>query len=369
MTEVDSKAVHAPWVWLDVLRLKREDDELSNREIGERIRGKYHLKKGFDPETVSRILNHLLPDSVLQMPRYVAEYHSILQQHASRKGRRSVLIRLLDGHWDFDEKTLSPDYRLGEEKTIVRDELAAGALVQALEEISLGVSRAAAGRAYGFAPEYLRSVTDDPYFHYGFVKMPLLLLNELENAGRVSGKRYRSNEPGYVWVRGKHPATISEDLISCVKGRPGWNFGLLTRKIELLFKGRVEEELTLQQMASRFHLPWQTIADYLRNKKCVAIVGQERWEAAQRVKPWRMLKVGERNRSAILREIASAPKTTHAVTVATGIDLSTVTHRLADLSREGYAKRTRGSDRFFVYEITDRGKSRLANSAPTQLVV
>src|SRR5207245_11327143 len=96
------KPVYARWEWLEALELSRTGN-LSDREIGDMIRKKYGLEKGFDRETVSRNVRRDLPRAVAEMQKYLAKHRSLSYQQLSLSAKRVQWEALLDGRWKFAE--------------------------------------------------------------------------------------------------------------------------------------------------------------------------------------------------------------------------------------------------------------------------
>jgi DNA-binding transcriptional ArsR family regulator len=356
------KPVYARWEWLEALELSRKGN-FSDREIGDMIRKKYGLEKGFDRETVSRNVRRDLPRVVAEMQKYLAKHRSLSYQQLSLTAKLAQWEALLDGYWKFAERSLAPDYQLGRNDQILKNEIGSSALLQALEEVSLGVSWSAAAEPYGFSPGFLRSVRDEPYFHYGLVQVPVQVLDELERNGRNCGRRIRSVDPEFAWVHGKHPASLSEDLVKRLPKTRAWNLQVLTGKIALIFSLRAYSELTFQEIGEKLQIPWQTVGDLIRNPKCIKVVGEDLWGLARQVKAWRMIRVGKENRRRILEAVSQGIDTTEAIAKAKEMDRSTVTHTLRDLKTTGDITRERGPDRFFRYKISDKGKNHPTSSA------
>jgi predicted transcriptional regulator len=357
------RPVYARWEWLDELELRQRNQKLSNREIGENIRKKYDLEKGFDAETVSRNLSRDLPRALVQIQRFLAKHRSLSLQELSLTAHQVQWEALLGGCWRFAGSQLAPDYQLGRDNEIVKNEIGSSALIQALEEVALGVSWSAAADAYGFTPGFLRSLRDEPYFHYGLVKLPVQVLDELERQGRTLGKRVPSRDPESAWVLGKHPPSLSEDLVKRLPKTRAWNFQVLTGKIVLAYQLRVHEELSFQQIGQRLQIPWQSVRDLVQNPNCVKVVGQDLWRAAGAVKAWRMIKVGKQHRLQVLVAVSRRKDTAEAIAGATRIDSSTVTHILRELKTDGELSRARDPTRRFHYKITDKGRSHLESIA------
>jgi hypothetical protein len=156
------------------------------------------------------------------------------------------------------------------------------ALLTALKSVVDGNNTlASAARSYGFKVEFLRGVPKEPYFYQGLVKIPISLADELEAKGEAKfPKRIPASDGISVWVRGKHLAILSDQLVKQLR-KPHSIIRTPKDKIAAMFDLRVYKHVPIQQIGVQLGIPWQTVYDLIRNPDCKRIVGERTWEAAQ----------------------------------------------------------------------------------------
>jgi len=182
----------------------------------------------------------------------------------SRAAHMAKWERLREGYWLFDRRKLRPGYKLGEDRRIELDPANGERLTAALKAV-LQTPVSIAAKNNGFKREFLRDVVKQPEFYLGQVRVP-----------NPSG--------GFHWVLGKHPRIISNELREELLNREKLYFRIPPDKIREIFrlKSQRNAESSLHKIAAVVDVPWQTVADVLRNPKAKAIVGTKLWAAAVR---------------------------------------------------------------------------------------
>jgi hypothetical protein len=172
------------------------------------------------------------------------------------------------GFWLFEKGALPLGYRLGPGRKIELHPKRSKALKAALLKITKGWAISKAASQHGFKPASLRHLVKHPEFQRGLVHVP--------------GK-----EGAVEWIEGKQPVLVSDELLEQLRGRPGTMFQVPLTKIKKIFRLRAvqirRKQTSLKKIGLAVGLPWQTVADLVKNPRSKDIVGEAAWRAVQTI--------------------------------------------------------------------------------------